>query len=344
MNQLKNITLIICWLTACSCHAQSAEKLPTDTARVAVNEMQVAESQPENKKEPEADSLSMEALQDQIREQQYFLDSLTHELNKKNRWYKSTRGELAYYKRNMNNLIRYNKSFGWRVEFLGKMYDAYIVDIDAVNVKIFHRDGKGRNHSFKTIASQAQDNGTSLAFAMNAGMFTRDHNPQGLYIENGKQKYPLDPRKSGYGNFYMQFKKKNPAFQLSNGVFLISKEKGAHIVFPDSLQNFNTKQVTLATQSGPLMVMNGEFNEHFNKGSKNLNIRNGVGIINEKKVVFVISREPVNFYEFSQLFRDFFHCDEALYLDGVISQIYAPELGTIQHTGSGFGPILGVIR
>ncbi|MGB3466012.1 MAG: phosphodiester glycosidase family protein [Cyclobacteriaceae bacterium] len=340
MNKIRHIIIAICWLGSFGCQAQSTEKKPADTIKLATIANQVTIPADSVAK----DSVSVSALQEQIREQQFFLDSITSELSKKNRWYRNVRSELNYYKRNISNLVKHNKSFGWRIEFLGKTYDAYIVDIDAVNVKIFHRDNRGKNHSFKTIASQAKSNGTDLAFAMNAGMFTRDHNPQGLYIENGKEKFPVDPRKSGYGNFYMQFRKNDPEFGLSNGVFLISKEKGAHIIYPDSLANYNKKQVTLATQSGPLMVMGGKFNEHFNRGSKNLNIRNGVGIINDRKVVFVISNEPVNFYEFSQLFRDFFHCDEALYLDGVISQIYAPELGTIQHSGSGFGPILGVIR
>ena len=204
MMYVRNLVIVVCLMSTFGCSAQSAENNPVDTVKVAVNKVEISVPEPEIKK----DSLTVESLQDQIREQQYFLDSLTNELNKKNRWYKNTRNELNYYKRNISNLIQHNKSFGWRVEFLGKMYDAYIVDIDAVNVKIFHRDDKGKNHSFKTIASQAQNNGTSLAFAMNAGMFTRDHNPQGLYIENGKQKFPLDPKKSGYGNFYMQFKKK----------------------------------------------------------------------------------------------------------------------------------------
>ncbi len=337
MNQMKYIAIITFLFFVAGCHGQSKKEETSDTLKIAKAEKTVITK----------DSIqgnSLEELQNQINQQKIFMDSLARVLKKNQVRNKHIKGELNYYKRNISNLIKYNKCFGWRVEFLGKKYDAFVVDIDAVNVKIFHRDNKGKNHSFKTIANQAQSNGSDLAFAMNAGMFTRERNPQGLYIENGREKYKTDLRKSGYGNFYMQFKKNKPDFGLSNGVFLISQEKGAHIVFPDSLKSFNKKQLTLATQSGPLMVKDGVFNEHFNQGSPNLNIRNGVGIINDKKVVFVISNEPVNFYEFSQLFRDFFHCKDALYLDGVISQIYAPELGTLQNTGSGFGPILGVLR
>lgn len=336
MDQIKYFTLLTFLLITAGCNGQK-KTAPSDTVKTVISDSAVI-------KNDSVGEQSVESLKNQILQQQSFLDSLNAELSKYKNRNKRARNELNYFKRNIDNLIRYNKSFGWRVEFLGKMYDAYIVDIDAVNVKIFHRDNKGKNHSFKSIASQAQSIGGDLAFAMNAGMFTPKKNPQGLYIENGKEKYKMDAKKSGYGNFYMQFKKNKPDFGLSNGVFLLSQQKGAHIIYPDSIHSFDKKQVTLATQSGPLMVKDGIFNEHFNKGSKNLNIRNGVGIINSKKVVFVISREPVNFYEFSQLFRDFFYCKDALYLDGVISQIYAPELGALQNTGSGFGPILGVIR
>lgn len=337
MKKMKFIAIITFLLSVTGCNGQTTKKEPADTVKIikAENAVLTIDS---------TEVESLEELKNQLRQQKLFLDSLTRALKRNQSKNKVVKDELNYYKRNISNLINYNKCFGWRVEFLGKTYDTYIVDIDAVNVKIFHKDNKGKNHSFKTIASQAQSNGSDLAFAMNAGMFTKEKNPQGLYIENGKEKYKTDLRKSGYGNFYMQFKKNKPDFGLSNGVFLISQEKGAHIIFPDSLSSYDKKQLTLATQSGPLMMKDGVFNEHFNKGSANLNIRNGVGIINEKKVVFVISIEPVNFYEFSQLFRDFFQCKDALYLDGVISQIYAPELGTLQNTGSGFGPILGVIR
>lgn len=341
MNQIKYFTLLTFLLITAGCNGQkkpgASVSVKSDSVKTVIADSVILEN----------DSIgenSIESLKNQIKQQQSFLDSLNAALSKYKSRNITVRNELNYFKRNIDNLIRYNKSFGWRVEFLGKMYDAYIVDIDAVNVKIFHRDNKGKNHSFQTIASQAQSIGGDLAFAMNAGMFTPQKNPQGLYIENGKEKYKMDTKKSGYGNFYMQFKKNNPDFGLSNGVFLISLQKGAHIIYPDSIHSFDKKQVTLATQSGPLMMKDGVFNEHFNQSSKNLNIRNGVGIINSKKVVFVISNEPVNFYEFSQLFRDFFQCKDALYLDGVIPQIYAPELGAMQSTGSGFGPILGVIR
>ena len=43
--------------------------------------------------------------------------------------------------------------------------------------------------------------------------------------------------------------------------------------------------------------------------------------------LFVISEAPVTFYAFAKLFRDGLSCANALFLDGSISSIYAPETG-----------------
>ena len=334
---MKYLMIILVVFSTIGCKAQGSSEPDSDTttvAKVVIKPMDPMDSLQQKLSEATA----------QVQEQQYFLDSLNKELSISKKRTKATGSELRYYKRNIGNLIKYNKCFGWRVEFLGKTYDTYIVDIDAINMKIYHKDSKGIHYSFKKMASEAQANGGDLAFAMNAGMFTKERNPQGLYIADGREKFKTNWVKNARGNFFMQFKKDHSKLGVSNGVFVISQERGAAVVFPDSLKHYNKKKVVLATQSGPLMMKDGVFNEHFNQGSSNLFIRNGVGIIDSKKVVFAISNEPVNFYEFSQLFRDFFQCSDALYLDGAISQIYAPELGNIHSTGNGFGPILGVIR
>ena len=54
-----------------------------------------------------------------------------------------------------------------------------------------------------------------------------------------------------------------------------------------------------ATQSGPMLLINGAINPEFQENSANLKIRSGVGIIDDRNVVFVISNEPINFYDFA---------------------------------------------
>lgn len=55
-------------------------------------------------------------------------------------------------------------------------------------------------------------------------------------------------------------------------------------------------------------------------------LRNGVGVSSVHTVVFVISEVPMNFHEFASLFRDKLGCPNGLYLDGVVSSLYAPSL------------------
>ena len=57
--------------------------------------------------------------------------------------------------------------------------------------------------------------------------------------------------------------------------------------------------------------------------------------------VFAISHDPVSFHAFASLFRDKLYCANALFLDGTISSLYAPDLGrTLQWLP--VGPMLGV--
>ena len=70
-------------------------------------------------------------------------------------------------------------------------------------------------------------------------------------------------------------------------------------------------------------------------------VRNGVGVVNASEVVFAITAEPVNLYEFALLFRDRLKCTDALYLDGSISSLYARSLGRDDELAA-LGPMIGV--
>ena len=60
-------------------------------------------------------------------------------------------------------------------------------------------------------------------------------------------------------------------------------------------------------------------------------------------VVFAIADEPVTFDAFARLFRDGLGCQNALFLDGSVSSLYAPELNRDDELGP-IGPIVGVVR
>jgi len=218
--------------------------------------------------------------------------------------------------------------------FLNKNYIVVEVDPKKLSVELFNKIDKNRVHNFNTIEKQKLENKEELIFAMNAGMFDENLMPIGLYVSEGKLIHPINLIKKGYGNFYSL---------PPNGVFAIDNKNKAYILSSDSFEKkTKSKKITLATQSGPMLVINGKFNKAFNQGSPNLNIRNGVGINRKGKIIFVISEDRVNFYEFSQFFRDELGCKNALYLDGFISQWYAPEFHDEVMKGTQLGPIISV--
>lgn len=166
--------------------------------------------------------------------------------------------------------------------------------------------------TIQALRDDLEKAGKKLLFATNGGIYSKSFTPLGLYIENGKRYYRLN-RGDGGGNFFL----------LPNGVFFIT-EKGAAVV---DTRDYNPKQKVLhAIQSGPLLVRNGHLHPRFIESSASLYVRNGVGVDREGRVVFAISDMPVNFHDFATLFRDRLDAPNALYLDGSISAMYAPEL------------------
>ena len=89
-----------------------------------------------------------------------------------------------------------------------------------------------------------------------------------------------------------------------------------------------------------MLLINGHINSIFTKGSANLVVRNGVGVLPGNKIVFAISREKVNFYDFAAYFKDL-GCTQALYLDGFVSRMYLPEKQW-QQTDGDFGVLVGL--
>lgn len=174
----------------------------------------------------------------------------------------------------------------------------------------------------QTITARHQ----TLVFAMNGGMYKKDNSPQGLYIEDGKQLARIDTASGGYGNFYMQ----------PNGIFYITYSNKAFITPTHKFRP--AKDIKYATQSGPMLVVDGKIHPAFNEGSMHFNIRNGVGILPDGKVLFAMSKHEVNFYHFAKWFKDK-GCRNALYLDGFVSRTYLPSKGWKQTDGN-FGVII----
>lgn len=168
-----------------------------------------------------------------------------------------------------------------------------------------------------------------LLFAANGGMYKKDQSPQGLYIENGILKTPIDTSVAK-GNFYLK----------PNGIFYLTNSNNAFICKTEDFQN--TKKIKFATQSGPMLVIDGQIHKAFDKNSTNLNIRNGVGILPNNDIIFVMSKKEINFYKFADYFKKQ-GCKNALYLDGFVSRTYNLKENWLQTDGK-FGVIIAVTK
>lgn len=217
-----------------------------------------------------------------------------------------------------------------RITFRGQSFDTYIVSLEEHEIRLFCLQGDSvpfRN--IRRLRSSLAAEGRTLLFGMNAGMYKKDRSPLGLYIEEGELKVPLNQH-DGYGNFYLK----------PNGVFMI---RGGQASVVESSQFRLSDDILYATQSGPLLLQGGDIHPVFREGSKSLHIRNGVGIIDSKTIVFIISNQPVNFYDFASIFKDQFGCKDALYLDGAISKMYLPDLNR-SDLGGNLGPLIGILK
>jgi uncharacterized protein YigE (DUF2233 family) len=197
------------------------------------------------------------------------------------------------------------------------------------DLRLFHSGPDGVYGSFRKVDEALAAEGKALGFAMNAGMYHRDLAPVGLYVEDGVEVSKLVTR-DGPGNFGL----------LPNGVFCIGD--GFRVVESRAFKA-ERPDCRYATQSGPMLVIGGELHPKLLPDSDSTYVRNGVGVSADgQRAVFAISNDAVNFHSFARLFRDELGLPDALYFDGNISRLYAPELA--RHDG-GFpmGPMVGTV-
>jgi uncharacterized protein YigE (DUF2233 family) len=201
------------------------------------------------------------------------------------------------------------------IEYERAIYAICEVDLHKHMVRLYwNRSGK-TPYAYLSALPRSLEGGTGrLLFATNAGMFDANLKPVGLYVEQGRELMHANI-KSGKGNFHMK----------PNGVFYISAHEAAVAETQAFLKQ--RPRVDLATQSGPMLVIDGRLHPRFDRRSTSLKARSGVGVRADGKVIFAISEEAVSFDAFACLFRDALNCPNALFLDGgSASSLYAPSL------------------
>lgn len=223
------------------------------------------------------------------------------------------------------------------VEFSTENFEGKRIVVCRVNVKkerlqLFHRDENGKPFNrFARLAPWVEARGQKLAFAMNGGMYHGDFSAVGLAVAEGKELVPLNLNQ-GVGNFFL----------MPNGVFAVT-EAGARVVTSAEYPRLRERErVLVATQSGPLLLRNGNMHPAFRAGSANVLHRNGVGVPSPEVAILAITDDPINFHDFARFFRDKLKCPDALFLDGTISSLHAPKLNNRSDFRMDLGPIPGV--
>lgn len=214
--------------------------------------------------------------------------------------------------------------------FEGVPYTACSVDPATESLRLWHMAPDGQVYgTFDRLEAALADRGQRLGFAMNGAMYHEDRSPVGLYLEDGTERSAL-VTSDGPGNFGL----------LPNGVFCIGE--GRARVVETLAFAAEAPACRYAAQSGPMLVIGGALHPRFLADGTSRHIRNGVGVRPDGTVVFAISDAPVNLHRFARLFRDALGTPDALYLDGSVSRLYAPDLGR-HDVGFPVGPIVGVV-
>lgn len=202
------------------------------------------------------------------------------------------------------------------ISFENKSYVGCVIDPELYEFHLKQSMSYKPASAYLKELVKKQNNQTGLSniddveIVMNAGMYLPDMSPVGLYIEKGKVKKRIN-RNKGSGNFHM----------LPNGVFYIDNNKPAIL----DTESYVAQRIApeYASQSGPMLVIRRKIHPFFQKDGKSRKIRNGVGITEDNKVIFVISKDSVSFGQFARLFLFRYKCSMALYFDGTISALFS---------------------
>ncbi|WP_142581244.1 phosphodiester glycosidase family protein [Methylobacterium symbioticum] len=214
------------------------------------------------------------------------------------------------------------------IQAQGETFTVCTLDLRRQRVRLFWLGPDGLPYA--SLGSLAEKQGTRLTFAMNAGMYDKGQAPVGLYVEEGRELKPVSTA-NGPGNFHLK----------PNGVFYVKGERAGVL---DTAHYLKAKlKPDFATQSGPMLVIDGQIHPKISADGPSQKIRNGVGVREDgRTAVFAISERPVSFGAFARLFRDDLHCRNALFLDGSVSSLYAPNLSR-NDLSRPLGPLVGAV-
>jgi uncharacterized protein YigE (DUF2233 family) len=194
----------------------------------------------------------------------------------------------------------------------GIRYVVCEIDPASADIELFHAGPEGKPWGdVEGFVAHMKAEGRPPRIAMNAGMYHSDLSPVGLLIEEGTEIAPVNTS-GGFGNFFLK----------PNGIFYVDQDGRAGVMETEAyVQAGITPRI--ASQSGPMLVIDGELHPRFLVQGTSTYTRNGIGVTTEGKVIMALSLDPVNFYGFGMAFKEAFDCPNALFFDGSVSALYA---------------------
>lgn len=218
-----------------------------------------------------------------------------------------------------------------RIEHLSARYIVCSFDPAADDIRLYGAAALGTGGaSYDRLRTHLLHNGEHMSFAMNGGMYHPGFGPVGLLVEGGRKTGALN-RDDAAGNFFLK----------PNGVFWVADGR-AGVTETEAYAQLSLSP-RQATQSGPMLVIDGKIHPRFLPDGTSLQIRNGVGILPDGRVAFAISEDRVRFHDFATLFSDRLGCEDALFLDGSISSLYSPEMRRYDREAA-MGTIIAVVK
>lgn len=202
--------------------------------------------------------------------------------------------------------------------------------IDRIRVVVGPAGGQPYR-SLAAFAAGRPRNARPVRFAMNAGMFGEDGLPIGYAVIDGKRAHRLN-RANASGNFYMK----------PNGVFFGTGGKW-QVLSTDAFADSVAKRPEFGTQSGPMLVIDGQLHPAIAPDGPSKKIRNGVGVDAAGRAHFVISEGLISFGKLARYYRDVVKAPNALFLDGTVSQLWDPAKSRMD-SGPPLGPLAVVER
>lgn len=167
----------------------------------------------------------------------------------------------------------------------------------AQNVEIYRTD----NHNIGFGKSSVCKGNQFMDFVINGPLVGSDMMPVGGYIDNGVVKKPWTDPAVGGGNFAVR--NAILGYDYAGDVFMVPLADSALL---------RSRSIKWAIQNGPILV-----HQHRNVcgTSQSKYVRSGIGYRNDGVIVLIISKEPMTFHDFAELFLKE-GCVNALYLDG----------------------------